>query len=120
MKQYRSFGEFIFDKRHEKRETLRVVSDKVGISPGYYGDIEKNRRIPPDDGFLEKLIRVFFLSEEEQVVLYDLAGKARQEVSPDLPDYIMQNEYVRVALRLAKEKANADDWQGFIRNLKDK
>lgn len=120
MKQYKTFGDFLTDKRHDKEMTGRDLASKTGISPGYYTDIEKNRRIPPENGFLEKLITLLFLSEEEQVILYDLAGKARQQVSPDLPDYIMENEVVRVALRLAKEKANPDDWQRFIDNLEKK
>lgn len=120
MRTYKSFGDYIAKKRHDRSETVRALAEKTGISPGYYGDIEKGRRVPPENGFLEKLIDVFFLNEEQQIILYDLAGKARKEVSPDLPNYIMENEVVRVALRLAKEKADSVDWQRFIDNLEKK
>jgi len=51
---------------------------------------------------------------------FDLAGKGRCEVSPDLPEYIMSNEVVRVALSKAKDVATEDDWQQFIDKLNKK
>ena len=46
--------------------------------------------------------------------MFDLAGRDRNQVSPDLPDYIM-DEYLpnaRVALRRAKKQNLGDDfWQ---------
>jgi hypothetical protein len=37
---------------------------------------------------------------EEKAAFYDLAGKARSEAPPDLPEYINANQLVRVAFRL--------------------
>lgn len=115
-----TFGEFIAKKRYDRGITVRAMADMIGLSPGYYGDIEKNRRNPPDRETLDKLIEALRLTEEDQIVFFDLAGKARSEVSPDLPDYIMENEVVRVALRIAKEKASSDDWRRFIDDLERK
>ena len=100
--------------------TSLQMSEMSGISPGYYCDIEKSRKAPPDREILEKIIAALQLSGKDRVIFYDLAGKARSGVSPDLPDYIMENEVVRVALRVAKEKANADDWKQFIDTLEKK
>jgi len=60
------------------------------------------------------------LSDEERAAFFDLAGKARSEAPPDLPGYINENKVVRVALRLAKDKGNFDDWQQFINRLERK
>ena len=114
-----TFGEFIAAKRHQAGHTVRIMAEKLDISPGYYGDIEHNRRVPPTET-LDKLIGIFNLNDEDKTLLFDLAGKARDEVSPDLPDYIMKNDFVRVALRVAKEKASADDWRRFINDLENK
>ena len=48
--------------------------------------------------------------------MLDLAAKSKQNrVSADLPDYIMDREIVRAALRTAKEAgATAQEWQGVI------
>ena len=115
----KTFGEFIAKKRKDNGITVRAMAAKLDISPGYYGDIEYSRRVPPTE-ILDKLINILYLTGEERELFYDLAGKAREEVSPDLPDYIMDNDVVRVALRVAKEKANPDDWQRFIDELENK
>jgi len=51
-------------------------------------------------------------------MLYDLADRERKEVSPDLPEYIVDSEvapYVRMALRKAKGSgATVDDWKRII------
>lgn len=120
METIKTFGEFIAKKRYDKAITVRAMAELIGVSPGYYGDIEKNRRNPPDRETLDKLIEVLHLDEDGQETFFDLAGKARSEVSPDLPEYIMQNDFVRVALRIAKEKASPDDWQRFIDDLEKK
>lgn len=116
---HNSFGEFIAQKRMQHGITVRGMAGKLDISPGYYSDIEHSRRIPPTEN-LERFIEIFHLNEEERILLLDLAGKARAEVSSDLPDYIMENDFVRVALRVAKEKASPDDWRRFIDDLERK
>jgi len=120
MREHINFGEFLSEKRRVREITSLQMSELAGISPSYYCDIEKNRRVPPDLEILEKIIDALRLSDADKITFYDLAGKARSEVSPDLPDYIMENEVVRFALRVAKEKANADDWKQFIDRLENK
>jgi len=115
-----SFGAFLSGKRREREITSLQMAESAGISPSYYCDIEKNRRVPPDREILEKMLSALQLSDADKVLFYDLAGKAKSGVSPDLPDYIMENELVRVALRVAKEKASPDDWKQFINRLEKK
>jgi transcriptional regulator with XRE-family HTH domain len=111
------FGDFISAKRREREITSLQMSETLGLSPGYYCDIEKNRSNPPDKETLIKLIETLRLSVEDIHTLYDLAGKARSEAPPDLPEYINANQFVRVALRLAKDKGCADDWHRFINDI---
>jgi len=55
---------------------------------------------------------------------FDLAGKGRNEVSPDLPEYIMNSDVadtVRMALRTAKSsKASVQDWLDFVQRMQSK
>ena len=118
--EYRTFGEFITAKRKEHEITAMQISEKLGLSPGYYCDIEKGRRYPPDRALLHQLSDALQLSTEDIHMFYDLAGKARDEAPPDLPEYINANKFVRVALRLAKDKGSADDWRRFITVLDSK
>jgi len=120
MQKNKTFGEFITQKRYDRGITVRRMAEIIGTSPSYYSDIERGRRNPPDSEAMDKLIRALGLSDGEQIIFFDLVGKARSEVSPDLPEYIMANEEVRIALRIAKEKASPADWQRFIDDLERK
>jgi transcriptional regulator with XRE-family HTH domain len=117
---YRAFGDFISAKRRERLITLRNMAETLGLSAGYYCDIEKNRCNPPDRAVLERLIRELRLSKNDIHIFYDLVGKARSEALPDLPYYINENQVVRVALRLAKDRGNAEDWRRFISDIESR
>ena len=56
------------------------------------------------------------LNKAETEQMLDLAAKSQNNwVSGDLPDYIMDREIVRAALRTAKEADATDqEWQEFI------
>ena len=56
------------------------------------------------------------LDKSEREWMLDLAAKSKQNrVSADLPDYIMDREIVRAALRTAREADATDqEWQDFI------
>lgn len=113
-----SFGEFIIKKRKEKDLLARELAAAVKISPEYICDIEKGRRTAVSDEILDSLIRVLELSETETELMYDLAAIARNTVSADLPQYIMENELVRAAIRTAKKNNVPDEkWEKFINEI---
>ena len=108
------FGAFIARKRLEKDVKLKPIAEKVGVSVTYLSDIIKGRRNPPDKTGLEALAEILNLTEIEKNEMFDLAGKDRNQVSPDLPEYIMKEEIpdARVALRRAKKHELGNDfWQ---------
>ncbi len=112
------FGEFISKKRKSRGITLRRMADELEISPAYLSDIEKSRRNPPDFSMLEKISELLNMTQEEEDEMFDLAGKDRNEIPPDLPSYIMEKPVVRAALRKASRKPAKDDyWEEFIRKL---
>ncbi len=108
------FGSFIARKRLEKDIKLKPIAEKMGVSVTYLSDIIKGRRNPPDKDGLEALAQALQLDEKERDEMFDLAGRDRNQVSPDLPDYIMDESLpnARVALRRAKKQNLGDDfWQ---------
>lgn len=118
-KKYLNFGEFIAQKREENKITLREMAKKLDITPPYLSDVEKDRRNPFDLEKLELLSKILLLSDEENVTMLDLAGKRRNEVAPDLPEYIMERDYVSAALRTARDlDAGEEEWLEFVRELK--
>ncbi len=121
MAQYNNFGEFLQKKREEKNTTLRKMAEMLHITAPYLSDIEKDRRNPPDMHKLELVSRILLLSEEEKTLMFDLAGKRRNSVAPDLPEYIMGREYVAAALRTARDlDADEADWLKFVEELRNR
>ena len=113
-----NFGEFIAKKRLERRITLRKMAEMLDCSATFLSDIEKDRRNPLDMERMEKLSQILALSEEERNEMLDLAGRQRNSVAPDLPDYIMNRSYVSAALRTARDlNAGEAEWQKFIDDL---
>jgi transcriptional regulator with XRE-family HTH domain len=112
------FGAFLKTKRNERELTIRPMADKVGIAPGYLNDMESGRRSPLELEFLDKIVDILHLSDEDRETFYDLAGKAREAAPPDLTGYINNTQKARVALRIAKESATDDDWDWIIQELR--
>lgn len=113
------FGEYLTQLREAKDVTLRELARKIGVSAPFLSDVEKNRRAPLTAERLEKVVAVLGLSEEEKAEMYDMAGKQRNAIAPDLPEYIMEREYVSAALRTARDlDAGEAEWREFIEKLK--
>ena len=111
-----TFGSFLREKRIARGLTLRGMAAKLGLSPVYMSNIENDRRAAPSQEYLERMAMLLQLDKPEREWLLDLAAKSKQNrVSADLPDYIMDREIVRAALRTAKEADATDqEWQEFI------
>ena len=117
MKNNMTFGGFLISKRMEKELSARQIANALGISAVYVCDIEKDRR-PAPANMLKNLPQILQLSEAETNLMHDLAAKSRNSVSADLPEYIMEKDIVRAALRTAK-KHNVTDkqWEDFIKRI---
>lgn len=113
------FGEFISEKRKAKGITLRGLAAEIGIAPAFMSDIEKGHRYPPKKETLDKIVHALNLNEEDINKMFDLAAEEKDNtVSPDLPEYIMNNDKVRAALRLARDSDASDKtWQKVIELL---
>lgn len=115
------FGEFIAEKRKAKGITLRGLAAEIGIVPAFMSDIEKGNRYPPKKETLDKIVVALSLNVDEANEMFDLAaGEKENTVSPDLPEYIMKNDKVRAALRLARDSDVSDStWQKVIQLLEE-
>ena len=117
---HETFGKFMKTKRLEMEFTLRSFAGMLKVSPVYICDLEKDRKPAPTEERMEQISRLLSLDKSEKETLYDLAAltRNRPSVSSDLPEYIMENEIVRVALRTAKDvDATDEEWRDFIEKL---
>ena len=116
---YENFGDFISKKRVEKKITLRKMADMLGVSAPFLTDVEKDRRNPFDMEKLAQLAQILGLTPDENEMMYNLAGKKRNAVAPDLPEYIIERDYVSAALRTARDlDAGEEEWMRFVEDLK--
>ena len=116
-----NFGEFLQKKREEKRITLRKMAELLGFSAPFLSDVEKDRRNPPELPKLVQIAEILGLSYEEKETMFNLAGKKRDSVAPDLPEYIMNRDYVAAALRTARDlDAGEEEWLQFVNELKQR
>ena len=95
------------------------MAEMLHVSAPYLSDIEKGRRNPPEMEKLEQIAQILLLTDEEKSAMLDLAGKMRNSVAPDLPEYIIGRDYVSAALRTARDlDAGEAEWMRFVDELK--
>lgn len=117
MNEQLTFGKFLIEKRMAVELSARQLAIALDYSPVYICDIEKDRKPVPDE-ILEQLPRLLHLSEADTDIMYDLAANSRNSVSADLPEYIMEKDIVRAALRTAKKNNVTDkQWEDFIKRI---
>lgn len=111
-----TFGSFVRERRLSRGISLRSMAAKLELSPVYMSNIENDRRAAPSQEYLERLAMLLQLGKTDREQMLDLAARSRQDrVSADLPEYIMDREIVRTALRTAREADATDqEWQDFI------
>ena len=113
-----TFGEYLKHKREEKHISLREVARTLGVSAPFLSDVENNRRGPLTEERLADLAKVLNLNEKEQAEMYDIVGKQKGLLAPDLNPYVTERPYVNAALRTARNlEANEEDWQRFVDDL---
>lgn len=116
-----TFGELLAQKRGERDLTLREMARKLEVSAAFLSDVEKNRSAPLTKERLDKVIEILKLTPAEATAIYDLAGKQRNALAADLPEYIMERSYVVEALRTARDlHASEAEWLKFVEDLKNR
>ncbi len=120
-KGYENFGSFLQAKREERNITLREMSRKLSVSAPFLSDVEKGRTAPLTKERLEKVAQILDLTEEERNEMYDIVGKQKNIVAPDVSDYVMERDYVSAALRKARDlNAGEEEWRRFVEELKQR
>lgn len=114
-----NFGKFIEQKRKALGMTLRGLAAELNIAPAFMSDIEKGHRYPPNRDKLYEMAHILKLKDDDIDKMFDLAAEERENtVSPDLPEYIMNNKTARTALRIARDNNVPESkWQKVIEML---
>lgn len=113
-----NFGTMLKRMRMDHGLSMTKAAAKAGISAAYLGDIERGRKAAPARDKLMQIVKALQLTKEEEAELCDAAGKDQNTIAYDLPEYIMDRDYVTVALRTAKDMdAGEEVWKKFVDEL---
>ena len=93
------FGLFIRELRIKKNIGQRNLAKKIGVSPSYLNDIEKEKRSAPKLTVIKKLSKYLETNLDE---LNDLAGVSKKEVAPDISEYMEKNPKIISLIRSIK------------------
>ncbi len=81
-----TFGEFIKERRVQRRVTLRSMSDEIGIDPSNYSKIERGRLQPPSQDKLDSYCRLLGIepNSDDDKEMRRLASIGRGQIPPAL------------------------------------
>jgi len=114
-----TFGEVLTRLRESKDVTLRELARKMNISAPFLSDVEKNRRAPLTTERLKTVVEVLNLNADEERELMDAVARQKNTIAPDIPEYIIERDYVSAALRTARDlDAGEEEWNKFVEELK--
>ena len=94
------FGTFIRQLRIKQDVGQRELAKKIKISASYLNDIEKNKRPAPKTDVLKKISHVLKIDTK---YLNNLAGISKNQIAPDVYDYIKDNDEIISFLRTLKD-----------------
>ena len=113
-----TFGEYLKHKREERQMSLRELARRLELSTPFLSDVENNRRAPLTEERLATLADVLNLSKDDAAGMYDIVGRQKGLLAPDLNPYVTKRPYVNAALRTARNlEATEEDWQRFVDDL---
>lgn len=114
-----SLGGTIRYFRKRKGLTLRELSKKTNISPIYISELENGKKKNPSEEILYKIICGLNLTQDDMLELFDGYTLNGDIISSDIAEYIMNNQLVQIALRVALDnEASRQDWINFIIKIK--
>src|SRR4051794_30542224 len=108
----RAFGEVVREMREAQGQGLRVVAERLGISPAYLSRIERGKERPPKPGLVKKIAKL--LGGDP-----DLLFRLATSTDPDIAEYLhlVPNvpEFLRTAMTL---RLTSDDFAELIEEVK--
>tara|TARA_B100000427_G_scaffold237733_1_gene200634 strand:+ start:1214 stop:2317 length:1104 start_codon:yes stop_codon:yes gene_type:complete len=108
------FGTFIRQLRIKQDIGQRELAKKIKISASYLNDIEKNKRPAPKADVLKRLSQIL---KTDLKYINDLAGISKNEIAPDVYDFIKDKPEIISFLRTIKESNLSES---DLKNLENK
>ena len=112
-----TFGSHIKTLRTARNIGQRELARNIGVSPSYLNDIENNKRLAPRKEIIKKIAHILEANLEN---LFDLAGKSKNRIPPDIPDIIKKNNEIPSLLRtIERYGLNSTEIQKIKKKIKE-
>lgn len=113
------FADFTIPKRKALGLTKADIARSLGYSKAFYTEIENGTRYPfVDAERLTSLGKLLSLTDSEMDTLRDLAFLARNQLPPEIFEYISNTENVIKFLRVAQNiKLSSEDFEKMITQI---
>jgi phosphoenolpyruvate phosphomutase len=112
-----NFGPYVRRLRKEQNVGQRDLAKKIGVAPSYLNDIEKEKRSAPKIEIIKKISTYLKINLD---YLNDLAGISKNEIAPDINQYIQNNRSIISLIRSMKLNNLKNDQIENIENLINK
>ncbi len=125
-------GDYLKNLRKQRGYSLREAEKYLGVSRTFICDLENGAPFPSGNkkgertNLVQKYIEVYGLDlkqAEEFKLLIDesLLGKASNNISADVVDYLKSNQVVQQVLRKAIEAdLSEEEWKRFLEGIENK
>lgn len=102
-----TFGSYLRHLRIELQIGQRELANQIKVAPSYLNDIEKNKRPAPKDNIIKKLIKIL---NPDISLFYDLAGKSKKTLPPDILEYIDKHPHILSLIRSIRDNDFDEFW----------
>ena len=99
-----TFDRFLREKRLGKKLGLREFARLIGMQPSNYCSIEAGSLPAPPEDKLRRIATTLGLSIEDQRILFDLAGKSKDDIPIDLKNLIKKDAVIPALLRTVEDE----------------
>ena len=94
-----SFGKMICELIKKAKLSQSDFYQGIGITKSYFYDIASGKTKPPPAELQIKMIEFLNPSKEDRTLLFELAGKERQETPIDIAWYLKSNDEAKSVIR---------------------
>ncbi|MDP6884883.1 MAG: helix-turn-helix domain-containing protein, partial [Rhodospirillales bacterium] len=91
-----TFGGHVRRLRSEKGMGQRELARALDVSPSYLNDIEKDKRVAPRPELVRAMADILEADAER---IFDLAGRSRNAIPPDVGELVLDNPDIVGLLR---------------------
>ena len=111
-------GQYISELRVRMGYSQTRLAELVDVTPYYVSYLESGKKSNPSIKIMAALFRELNMSKEEIEKFLDIHAKLNGCVSYDIADFIMENDEVRRAIRLERDKPDSfPNWEDFIEKI---